>query len=479
MRRIGSRILLTPSLTLATLLAVGLGALWFILCFTTGISLFGLGHGSTFRHLVFTADGQAILQSNLGGHGPNTVRIYHTLDGKLVADPDRLPINHSFSRPLPPAVDSARGIPSSSWRNRLVGFSGKTPSSRVFWYLVHDGQFDGAAYFVGYDPLRRARVGFLARDGYHDTLPARSEWFQIPLPLITAGGWAPWHGAYGVRPNTTPSGVEKLLIYSGGELSRVDFFEQAVEKVTTPDRVIALVMFSFPREKDSDQLAIAVRLPEEVLILSDQGELEARLPLPKELRDKSLTLRGTLQGEVILQADDPTDHFAPTTVVWMSAEGKPLRTETVKLRERDQQDPLQAWMLFALLPFPLLMAVMGVVTSVPSWNNGISADFAVNFAERVQAFWLPMTVLMVLSAMLALLAYRRQRRYESRAAVAWAVFVLLLGPLGLVAYLLHRPWPVRTACEHCGRPMPRNRSQCLGCEQTFPAPELRGIEVFA
>src|SRR5690606_19336232 len=125
--------------------------------------------------------------------------------------------------------------------------------------------------------------------------------------------------------------------------------------------------------------------------------------------------------EVILQANDPTDHFAPTTVVWMSAEGKPLRTETVKLRERDQQDPLQAWILFALLPFPFLMAVMGVVTSVPSWNNGISADFAVNFAERAQQFWAPMAVLVLLSTALAIWTYRRQRRYERRGAAAWAV----------------------------------------------------------
>jgi hypothetical protein len=180
-----------------------------------------------------------------------------------------------------------------------------------------------------------------------------------------------------------------------------------------------------------------------------------------------------------LEAVKPTDFYAPTTVVWVDPEGKQLRAASVQLRERNQEDPLQAWALVSLLPVPALLAMLAVVTSVPSWNAGASADFAVNFAERVQAFWLPMTVLMVLSAMLALLAYRRHRRYESRGAGAWAVFVLLLGPLGLVAYLLHRSWPVRTACEHCGRPTPRNHSQCLACNQTFPAPELRGIEVFA
>lgn len=479
MRRSWTSSYLTPRLTLATLLATGLGTLWFIVCFTTAISLFGLGRASSYRNLVFTGDGQAIVQSTLGGRRPNSDPIYHTLDGKVVADSVRLYINHAYSQPLPHTAEAIRGIPDSSWRNRLAGFAVKSPNARMFWYLVHDGKLDGAAYFVGYDPLSLRLIGFLGRAGFRDTRPAPDDWFQIPLPLFTSGAWAPQHGAFGAQPNMPVSRFEKLLLYSGGELLQVDFSEQTVEKIVTPALLIALGNFSIPRVKDSDLFVIAARLPQEVLILSDEGEIQTRLPIPIELRDKKLTVRGTLQGEYILQADNPTDFFAPTTVVWMSAEGKPLRTATVTLREREQQDPMQAWMLFALLPFPLLMAVLAVVTSMPGWNNGVAADFAVNFAERVQQFWAPMSVLMLISAVLAVVAYRRQRSYEGRGSAVWAVFVVLLGPWALVAYLVHRAWPVRTACEHCGRSTPRNRAECLACAEPFPAPELRGIEVFA
>jgi hypothetical protein len=163
----------------------------------------------------------------------------------------------------------------------------------------------------------------------------------------------------------------------------------------------------------------------------------------------------------------------------MDGKGKLMRTESVQVRERSQEDPIQAWALVALMPVPMLLTVLAALTSIPSLDRGASLDFAVNLAQRVETFGLPAGLLMMLSVALAVWAYRRQRSFEARGAAAWATFVFLLGPLGVAAYLLHRSWPVQTDCERCGRPTPRNRGACLVCEQPFSSPEMVGVEIFA
>ncbi len=92
---------------------------------------------------------------------------------------------------------------------------------------------------------------------------------------------------------------------------------------------------------------------------------------------------------------------------------------------------------------------------------------------------LAFTVVCVLSAASATIAYRRQRRDGPQRAIPWALFVFLLGPAGLFGYLVHRHWPVVERCAACGAQEPRDRDACQACQADFPAPALVGGEVFA
>jgi hypothetical protein len=85
----------------------------------------------------------------------------------------------------------------------------------------------------------------------------------------------------------------------------------------------------------------------------------------------------------------------------------------------------------------------------------------------------------LLSVILAVLCWRRNRQYFQPASGLWFVFVLLMGLPGLVGYLFHRRWPVQEACPACGRLVPRDRDACAACGKEFPAPQPKGIEVFA
>jgi hypothetical protein len=91
----------------------------------------------------------------------------------------------------------------------------------------------------------------------------------------------------------------------------------------------------------------------------------------------------------------------------------------------------------------------------------------------------PLILLCVMAAVLTVIYYRRQRSYSERGAVAWSLFVFLLGAPGFIGYMLHRNWPAKEICAKCGAISPRDRDACLKCDTEFPLPALKGIEIFA
>jgi hypothetical protein len=99
--------------------------------------------------------------------------------------------------------------------------------------------------------------------------------------------------------------------------------------------------------------------------------------------------------------------------------------------------------------------------------------------EWLPRYAIPLCTCFCVGIILAVYCYCRHRRYEERGAFAWAVFVLLLGVPGYVGYLLHRNWPTKEVCQHCGKTSPRDRDTCLHCHTAFPVPAMKGIEILA
>ena len=73
----------------------------------------------------------------------------------------------------------------------------------------------------------------------------------------------------------------------------------------------------------------------------------------------------------------------------------------------------------------------------------------------------------------------RRYRFSLAAQVGWAVFHLLFGVPGLLAFLSVQEWPAREACPNCKKLRVVDRAQCEHCGAGFAPPEKTGTEVFA
>ena len=103
------------------------------------------------------------------------------------------------------------------------------------------------------------------------------------------------------------------------------------------------------------------------------------------------------------------------------------------------------------------------------------------FAAMLKQAWPSLLAVLALSSLLAAIAWRRARAFglSRREQLVWAGFVLLFGVPAAVGFLLHRRWPVREPCPSCHLRCARDRDACAECGAPFPAPTLKGIEIFA
>jgi hypothetical protein len=473
---------LPPRVLLALILSIGLFCVWLLgwMMFENVIRSY---LGSTgFKQLVFTQDGEPLISTYPAGNRELIEPIYHTLDGKLVPNPSEIILLDDYPREvLAQRSKTERASPMVNWGMGLLGFSALSPT-RTYWYLIHDFQPDGSAYFVGYDALTGRQIGYFGRRGFTSTIPPEKDRIQIPFLQLLSGGWDAPSSSRGNIPRYEPQRSHNILMISGDELLKINLSNQTVAPIPMPDKVITLGKYTqhlpvMGSQKSEEVERVVVRLPEELQFLDVGGEPQGRLPIPPNLRDKSLTLRSVDPAEIIVESTS-ADRYAPHELTWLSADGNVLRSASIDIYQRPAEGG-DFWMITVIVPVPGLIAAFAPFDALNKVESGEAPDMRTALLELIRRFAVPYALLLVVSLALAIWTYRRHRRYESPGALAWAVFVLLLGPLGFVAYLVHRSWPVRTACEHCGRPSPRNRGACLACEQPFAAPELRGVEVFA
>jgi hypothetical protein len=69
-------------------------------------------------------------------------------------------------------------------------------------------------------------------------------------------------------------------------------------------------------------------------------------------------------------------------------------------------------------------------------------------------------------------------RFPFAAQAGWAVFHVLFGVPGLLAFLSVQEWPAREACPNCKKLRVVDRAQCEHCGADFAPPEKTGTEVF-
>jgi hypothetical protein len=72
----------------------------------------------------------------------------------------------------------------------------------------------------------------------------------------------------------------------------------------------------------------------------------------------------------------------------------------------------------------------------------------------------------------------RRNGFSRKAQAGWAVFHLLLGLPGLMAFLAVQEWTVRETCVNCKKRRAVDREHCEHCGAGFPAAEKTGTEIF-
>lgn len=72
----------------------------------------------------------------------------------------------------------------------------------------------------------------------------------------------------------------------------------------------------------------------------------------------------------------------------------------------------------------------------------------------------------------------RKNRFSKRKTFGWCSFIFFAGPMGLVAFLLARDWPVKIKCPFCGTQREIGSPTCDFCKSPWPEPARDGSEIF-
>ncbi len=470
------------SMSLAIVLVAGLmTAVWMAIGATSLLSSMWDASESNNEQLVFTLEGEPLLSTRIAG---DPVARFRTLDGQPVEKPEDVKISTANPQALPPAEANPRTFP--GWSHRILGFLQPPPPATQYWYLLQGDDPTNLSYFIGYDPKTRRVVGYIGRQGYRATLPPAEERFTIRGSMF-AGVYAAAIGTFSQEPYRWEANRPYLFLVADGELFKIDLRDQAVAPVQTSSKVVSIGQYEQPTAVDDEdrdavyQWRIVVRLPHELQIRSTDGKLLRAIQLPDELEDQTISVRGTTTDEMMLLSRPADEHYAPLDVYRAGSDGTAIQQGKISGGQRPEPPgEIENWAAVAVAPLPLPLALVSFTTIVTrATNNPAGPGVREPLKDLVATFGLPYLALLAVSSVFAVYAYRRQRVYDPTSATAWAVFVFLFGPPGIIGYLLHRRWPPRAACAHCGKWVPCDRMRCTVCREEFSAPALKGIEVFA
>ena len=470
------------SIALATILAIGVLFLWtmaFTWVFSVASQLMSPQQAN--EQLAFTEDGQPLVQTTT--YRPNNTTVYRTLDGQEVDNLDKYELQGSNSWLPGPDMPNLENL---NWWSRVIGFA--EPSGlHGYWYLVTDEEPNGHGYFMGYDAKTKRATGYLGLKGFRTDAPPEAEQFEIDRRRSSYWGLlAGQQGNQGQEPYSYWRGSPPAIFMNSGQaLVRIDLRHRSVTSIPVDGEVVSVANIGQPvRVPDEphaiEKSRIGVRLADRVVLLDDTGKALRSIGLPEDVRRRLLNVYLTTGPESVVVALADLHHEL-TEVYWLGPKDEVLRHEQLRLHGgffRGGKGP--AWQTAVGLPSPLLCAIAFAITRPEeSIATGRFTDFSAAVSASLAESWPAMLVVLTISAVLAGASYRRQFRFAKQEAVAWAIFVLLSGPAGLIGYLMHRHWPATERCSRCGAIVPRDRDTCRVCAAAFPAPAPRGIEIFA
>jgi hypothetical protein len=224
---------------------------------------------------------------------------------------------------------------------------------------------------------------------------------------------------------------------------------------------------------------VIVRTADRIQVLDDAGTLLQSAALPAEVANRVLQTYLTTDEKVLVVAlAEPQQEM--TDIYLLTEDDAPSRHEQARLGNSGGSPTNGGWAISLALPSVLIdAAIFGYFWPDNMVARGLSDSYARAVADLLPVAAPALAAVLAVSAVFAVLAYRRQKQLGEPAAASWAVFVLLLGPAGYLGYRLHRVWPARSPCRACGKSAPVTLRVCPTCTSEAAVPQLRGIEIFA
>ncbi len=484
-------------LLLAVVLAVGFGLAWGVAATLCGEFVKDVGQANRAgksrvrRSIKVLPDGTLVIKSSTNYDTLSST--YETLDGEPIVAPQPDALPRGIGLPLP-------GGPRGPWGEqdfrRAMEFVDTGAESPVYWYLIHDGEFDGTGYLAGYDRVSKLNVGYIGRDGFRSGKPLPGARFSINGSMIGHGRGAivsgrdyRWRDSVDLPGNGGAARIPPWMVYliSGDQLLRIDLRERSVSALLESPRLQRITSVPPSTTDESAEKPqprgdlLALRTSDRILILDPGGSEHGRYVIPEVLRDEGFKFY-ELGEETAMARLNPSfagDGTERHRFFRFDSRGNIQDEKSVDLPTMWQVNHSRmVCVIGTAVPVPVVATPTVFLQVSDSYVD--SGQFPSNVSALAQVLWDTWPGLLtinLLGAALAYVCYRRQKKFDQPWTSVWVGFVFLFGLPGLVGYLFHRQWPVRLPCPTCNALVPRDRESCCECGEEFPEPARQGIEV--
>lgn len=494
---------LLRQLLLAATLAIGFATLWGVLVIWLGTSIHEAWSGRS-RHpretLVVTKDGTLLIQSM----SLDNLRLvtYRDLNGREhddAEDKDQLPaVTLSGERGTGVSFLSQPG-----WQQRIKIFRDEREPTAA-WYFVHDGKPQGSGYFVGYERVSNRLIGSIGLAGFRaQTVPPderipvrgelinddtyRSSWSSAQFSIYYSYYIYSWQ----IRPHRWDVPPRLVHVPSGNRLRVVDLAARTVTTVfEAPEPIVSVGVPGLSANsvgEPTKQRPILVRTAQTIYKLDHQYNVISAFTIPAEIdRHSTVTWYETDNGQAVAEFLGPrkteeADEVVTKPMVYRVADDGAIRGSfELTLHYGWREMNARARDILVALGIPAPAALLAAESFMAMAIDPVQ-DLPAALGAMLRRSWPLLVGVLALSAVLATITWRRGCAFglSRREQTTWAVFVLLFGFPAGVGFLLSRRWPVREPCPHCHARSPRDRDACAACGTPFPAPSLKGIEIFA
>jgi hypothetical protein len=376
------------------------------------------------------------------------------LEGKPVLD-------EKTSKPIEPNGFNGRGATATTVQVEQDGFPGLRPwiqrdiSLAVPWQATRDTlwyYWSRYGRLVGYDVATRRCIGSLGPNGFAQNLAGGGDRFS---DAGTSGG---------ARTLSAATAVFQL-----------DLEKRAISTLftTTADDPI-LAKYEIVRSDYNWEYTMVVT-KRFVHLLTAEGKPVWQTPYEPARASSTVFQLFLLEppGQFALwispggRAGEEAREKHPGHVMWVARDQGVLKSIDLPALPAPHYAPRLEEKLLSFVMPPALLAALPVL-HVRLWGTGIPRELLLLSCAAAILVCLPVGLWL-----------GRRYQFSIAALAGWAVFHLLFGVPGLLAFLSVQEWPAREPCPHCKRPRLVDRPQCARCGADWPPPEKAGTEVFA